>query len=233
MLILPLQGATFFTVKIAVYNKPKLLQYELNKLSPYLKKTIQIRQRGKSYIATSFPTQDKKILQKLLPSYRKVFSDAFISIYKPPKGSLAIIEKNIFNLKEKKTKISSPIKKRNIPLDKSSFYDKIKQKTLYLCTDGKAAERGKLFIRVTFLRETVIYTPISGNLSAFNIKYKIKNNKLYLFQKGQFNAKIYNKLEATTSDYYLISSWVEKKKINTIRYYFNPTVAKAYMASLK
>ncbi|MGB5506420.1 MAG: hypothetical protein WBM70_07030, partial [Sulfurovum sp.] len=86
LLILPLQtvASTFYTVRIAVYNNADTLQHELNKLSPTLRKTIQIKKRGNQHVASSVQTDKKEALQKLLPSYQKVFPDAFISSEQTP-----------------------------------------------------------------------------------------------------------------------------------------------------
>ena len=84
LLVLPLQSIASlpYTVNLAVYKNLKSLQDKLNKFPPALSKTVRITQRGKLHIATTLPTQDKKTLQRLLPSYKKVFSDAFIATYK-------------------------------------------------------------------------------------------------------------------------------------------------------
>ena len=80
LLVLPLQSiaSSAYTVNIAVYKNIKTLNSKLNKLPPALKKTIQIEKRGQLHRATTLPTEDKATLQKLLPSYQKVFRDAFI-----------------------------------------------------------------------------------------------------------------------------------------------------------
>ena len=80
LLVLPLQSnaSTSYKVNIAVYKNVKTLNSRLNKLPPALRKTIQIEKRGKFHRATTLPTENKETLQKLLPSYKKVFSDAFI-----------------------------------------------------------------------------------------------------------------------------------------------------------
>lgn len=82
-LIFPLQSlaADSYVVRIAVYKNADLLQKELNKLSPSLRKTILVQKRGETHVAHSLPTENKSTLQELLPSYRKVFRDAFISNY--------------------------------------------------------------------------------------------------------------------------------------------------------
>ena len=83
LLLLPLQSiaSVSYTVRIAVYNNVDSLKQELNKLSPAVRKTIEIQKRGEQHVACSIHTNDKTKLQKLLPSYKKVFPDAFISAY--------------------------------------------------------------------------------------------------------------------------------------------------------
>ena len=80
LLLLPLQSiaSSAYTVNIAVYKNVKTLNSRLNKLPPALRKTIQIEKRGRVHRATTLPTENKEMLEKLLPSYKKVFGDAFI-----------------------------------------------------------------------------------------------------------------------------------------------------------
>jgi len=86
LLLLPLQSiaSVSYAVRIAVYNNADSLQEELNKLSPAVRKTVEIQKRGEQHVACSIHTNDKTKLQKLLPSYKKVFPDAFISAYQAP-----------------------------------------------------------------------------------------------------------------------------------------------------
>ena len=68
-----------FTVKIAVVYDLKLLKSEIKRLPPALRETIKISHNNRKHFAYTLPTSDKKILQKLLPAYRKIFKDAYIS----------------------------------------------------------------------------------------------------------------------------------------------------------
>ncbi len=235
LLILPLQSiaSVSYVVRIAVYKNVDSLQKELNKLSPALKKTIEIQKRGEQHVACSIHTNDKTKLQKLLPSYKKVFPDAFISTYQAVKISPIKVKKELPRIIQKKDyptysrKIINPTKK-NI-----SFYDRIHQKTLYLCAYGEETWSPNILIHVTFFDKEVIYTPIMGEVSSKKETYTIDDNKLYISQKGRFDPEIYSTLESITSTYYLISTWVGKSKVSTIRYYFDLETAEAYVASLK
>ena len=81
VLLFPLIGfaSPLYTVHIAVYKNHHSLQKKIDQLPPVLRKTLYIRKRGKLHIVSTLPTSNKKILKKLLPAYRKVFSDAFIA----------------------------------------------------------------------------------------------------------------------------------------------------------
>ena len=262
LLILPLQSiaSVSYIVRIAVYNNVDSLQQELDKLSPALRKTVEIQQRGEQHVACSIHTKDKIKLQKLLPSYKKVFPDAFIATYqiteinttemnsaKETEVNKTVLNKTIKTTPAKSTevnktppdikqkivynpysrKIVNPTKK-NIPL-----YDRFHQKTLYLCAYGKDTWSPNVLIHVAFFDKEVIYTPIMGEVPSRREIYTIDKNKLYISQKGLFDSEIYNTLDSITSEYYLISGWVGKTKVNTIRYYFELEKAEAYVASLK
>jgi len=75
------------------------------------------------------------------------------------------------------------------------------------------------------------YTPVIGEVLPGKVAYKIKNDKSYLSQKDLSGPKIYSTLESMASHCYLISSWVGKRKINTIHYYFYSEATKTYVAS--
>ncbi len=68
-----------YTVRVAVFKYSKNLERGLSKLPPALRDTIQTyKKRNRTFVHT-IPTKDKKVLKKLLPAYRKVFRDAYIS----------------------------------------------------------------------------------------------------------------------------------------------------------
>ncbi|MBT8343632.1 MAG: hypothetical protein KJO45_02830, partial [Sulfurovum sp.] len=98
---------------------------------------------------------------------------------------------------------------------------------------GKDTWSPNVLIHVAFFDKEVIFTPIMGDGSPRREIYTIDNNKLYISQQGLFDSEIWKTVDSITSDYYLISSWVNNTKVNTIRYYFNLEKAEAYVASLK
>ena len=68
-----------FTVRLAVYGDEARLQKAIDRLPPALKKTVRTYKRGNLTYALSIPTTDTETLEKLLPAYQKVFSDAYIA----------------------------------------------------------------------------------------------------------------------------------------------------------
>lgn len=265
LLLLPLQSiaSVSYAVRIAVYNNVDSLQKELNKLSPSVRKTVEIKKRGKQHIACSVQTDKKETLEKLLPSYKKVFPDAFISAYKttelnatetnttkttevnaPTPQTEQTIETNTTVETAEVNKTSPQIKpeiiyttyRRKIvnPTKKNiSLYDRFHQKTLYLCAYGADPVLPNVLIHVAFFDKEVIYTPIIGAVSSKREKYTIDDNKLYITQKDRFDPEVYSTLQSITSEYYLISTWIGKSKVSTIRYYFDLEKAEAYLATLK
>jgi hypothetical protein len=248
LLIFPLQSiaSVSYTVRIAVYNNVDSLKQELNKLSPALRKTVEIQKRGEQHVASSMHTKDKTKLQKLLPSYQKVFPDAFISAYQTTEANKTIsqaIKTSTVKTTEvkkippqiKQKKVYKPFSRKIVNTTKNdiSLYDRFHQKTLYLCAYGTEEWSPNILMHVAFFDKEVIYTPIMGEVSSRREIYTIDKHKLYISQQGLFDSEIYNTLDSITSEYYLISTWVGKNKVTTIRYYFDLERAEAYIASLK
>ena len=71
-------AASDFTVRLAVFKNKNDLQHVIDTFPPALKKTVMIEKVGDLTYAYTLPTSDRKTLEKLLPEYRKFFSDAYI-----------------------------------------------------------------------------------------------------------------------------------------------------------
>jgi hypothetical protein len=70
--------ASHYTVRLAVFKNSKQLQKNIDKYPEALKSTVKTYRKRDFTYAYTVPTTDKKTLKKLLPSYRKVFKDAYI-----------------------------------------------------------------------------------------------------------------------------------------------------------
>lgn len=259
-------ASTVYTVRIAVYNNIDTLHDKLNQLSPSLRKTIQIKKRGQQHVASSVQTDKKEALQKLLPSYQKVFPDAFISAEEVPdiktpetkteetkdtNKTTPKPEQNIEQASQNEVQKSEEIKKvppleepkiifnpnsRKVvdPLNPTlSLRDRLHQKTLYLGAYGPQEWSPNVLIHIAFFDKEVVFTPIMGDVSSKREKYKVIKDKLYISHKGVFDPKMFSKIEDITQDYYLISTWIGKRKMTSIRYYFDLDKAEAYVKTLK
>lgn len=81
-------AATNYTVRLAAYSNEAKLTKAIDQYPVALKQTIRTYKKGKYIYAYTLPTEDQKTLKKLLPAYRKVFSDAYIIKTRLRKGQL-------------------------------------------------------------------------------------------------------------------------------------------------
>ncbi|NOR55247.1 MAG: hypothetical protein GQ531_03480 [Sulfurovum sp.] len=85
-----LASATFaannFTVRLAAYSNTEKLSKAISAYPPALQLTVKTYKKGRYTYAYTVPTNDKTILKKLLPAYRKVFKDAYIIKTRLKKG---------------------------------------------------------------------------------------------------------------------------------------------------
>ena len=74
-------SSSAFTVRLGVFSIKSELQLSdtIDRFSPAVKKTVRTDKTDKLIYVYTIPTENKKHLTKLLPTYRKVFSDAYIS----------------------------------------------------------------------------------------------------------------------------------------------------------
>jgi len=224
LLLLPLStvASTLYTVELATYMDKKALNEELSKFLPALRKTIVIEENDAKYHVKTLLTKDKKLLTKLLPSYKKVFSDAFIETFTPP---VKVVKKPV-KLPKKVTK------EKNSTKEKNDFYTSLRNHAFYLSPVLKPGKNNKFLLKVTFTDSNVTYTPILGKVPPMSALYKVEDNKLFLYQKGLLNTKVFSLLEENTFKYHLISSWIDNKRVKNLRYYLNLHDAKAYLNSL-
>ena len=86
-----------------------------------------------------------------------------------------------------------------------------------------------LLIKVSFQNHIVTYQPIIGNMKMTKANYLIENKRLYMFANSFTKDGAYSKLEEHHKNHFLVSSWVNGKKLNTLRYYYNLNDAKEYL----
>jgi len=86
-----------------------------------------------------------------------------------------------------------------------------------------------LLIRVSFSSDEVTYQPIIGDMKMTKASYLVDNNRLYMFTNAFTQDGAYSKLEKNKTNYFLVSSWANGKKLNTLRYYYKMNDAKQYL----
>ena len=221
----------FYTIKLAAYKNIDSLHASITKLPKSLQKHINITHTDTIYRATVTSTTDKAALQTQLPSYRTIFSDAFIAKASAPQTSALkkkkmlkpVVASNTVKPKEKEEETKQPLPKH------APLYEKLQGKTLYMAVHKSNKMPQNMLFRVTFREHAVTYTPLRGSLPPANLQYKVEKKKLFMYRKGLFNPSIYSKLEKETDSYYLISGWMKTKKTSTVRYYFKEDEARRYL----
>ena len=86
-----------------------------------------------------------------------------------------------------------------------------------------------LLIKVSFQNHIVTYQPIIGDMKMTKANYLIENRRLYMFANSFTKDGAYSKLEEHRKNHFLVSSWINGKKLNTLRYYYDLNDAKEYL----
>jgi hypothetical protein len=86
-----------------------------------------------------------------------------------------------------------------------------------------------LLIKVSFGANEVNYQPVLGDMQMTQANYMVENNRLYMFTDRFSSDGAYSTLEEHRKDHFLVSSWIDTKKLNTLRYYYKLNDAKKYL----
>ncbi|HHD75355.1 MAG TPA: hypothetical protein ENK82_03345 [Campylobacterales bacterium] len=86
-----------------------------------------------------------------------------------------------------------------------------------------------LLIKVTFGNHEVTYQPVIGDMQMTQASYLIEGDRLYMFTDAFTREGAFSKLEEHRDDHFLVSSWMNGKKLNTLRYYYKLNDAKRYL----
>ncbi|CAA6798542.1 MAG: Unknown protein [uncultured Sulfurovum sp.] len=99
----------------------------------------------------------------------------------------------------------------------------------YYLAYKKTANNPNLLIKVSFENHKVTYQPVIGEMKMTKASYLTENNKLYMFADTFERNGSFSKLDEHRSDHFLVSSWADGKKLNTLRYYYKMNDAKKYL----
>ena len=92
-----------------------------------------------------------------------------------------------------------------------------------------SSKNPNLLIKVSFSSDEVTYQPIIGDMKMTKANYLVDNNRLYMFTNDFTREGAFSKLEEHRANHFLVSSWANGKKLNTLRYYYKMNDAKEYL----
>lgn len=234
--------AETYIIKLASYINQANLVERISHLDSDVKKNVVIIKANNLYKLFSQSSQNKEDALKLLPYYRKVFSDAYImvDIYeKKEKEKINIylaLQEESNNTLEMNISIT-PINDLMYPhIDKQqivSLHKILPDKTFYLCPENIHSKSEVILIKASFTKDLVNYQTLLGNVPAMENKYTIQKNRLYIINNNRISISQYSTIDKIIFDYILVSRWHKGKKIHQMRYYKNEEDARSYIQSIK
>ncbi len=86
-----------------------------------------------------------------------------------------------------------------------------------------------LLIKVSFKNDEVTYQPVIGDMKMTRANYLVDGDRLYMYTNAFTRDGAFSKLEENKDDHIVVSSWINGKKLNTLRYYYKLNDAKKYL----
>ena len=163
----------------------------------------------------------------IIPSYSR---QTFVATAQPRYQNVAISE--LDNIQEMPIAVSVPTsssKKVETQKQYNYFTKKMLSGKHYYLAYKSTKESPNLLIKVSFKNHVVIYQPIIGDMKMTKANYLIENKRLYMFANSFTEDGAYSKLDERRQNHLLVSSWINGKKLNTLRYYYNLNDAKEYL----
>lgn len=99
----------------------------------------------------------------------------------------------------------------------------------YYLAYKKTDANPSLLIKVIFENHEVTYQPIVGEMQMTKASYLVEDGKLYMFTDSFTKNGSFSTLEKHYANYFLVSSWANGKKLNSLRYYYKLNDAKKYL----
>jgi hypothetical protein len=99
----------------------------------------------------------------------------------------------------------------------------------YYLAYKKTDSNPNLLIKVTFGNHQVTYQPVIGEMQMTKASYVTEADKLYMFADTFTRNGSFSKLDEHRENHFLVSSWANGKKLNTLRYYYKMNDAKEYL----
>lgn len=115
------------------------------------------------------------------------------------------------------------------PRKYKNFSKKMLSGQHYYLAYKKTESNPDLLIKVSFGNHQVTYQPVIGDMAMTKASYLTENERLYMFTDAFTRNGSFSKLEEHRENHFLVSSWANGKKLNTLRYYYKLNDAKRYL----
>ena len=194
-------------------------------------------------VVRNYVKPKRKVKKYIAPPIRKYHPQALPTRSQPTYQNIAISEEdNILKLPLAKTvSISTAISKNTVYVEPRVKREELKKKEYkhfnkqmlsgnhYYLAYKSTKESPDLLIKVSFQNHTVVYQPIIGDMKMTEANYLIDEKRLYMFANNFTKDGAYSILEEYRKNHFLVSSWIDAKKLNTLRYYYDLNDAKEYL----
>jgi hypothetical protein len=247
-----------YFIKLGSFKNLRGLEHSIQKLPYSLRSHVVIIRSHAWYIPFAYYVRNRRSLYKYLPKFKYYFPDAHINhssymldypVVKnysrvTQKGTLHPIQResnrlfyqNVAISEEDNTlhqpvKISTPLStaSRKKIENPNAFHKKLLSGKHYFLAYKSTKDSPNLLIKVSFKNHMVVYQPIIGEMKMVEANYIIDNQRLYMFANSFTRNGAYSILDKHEKNYFLVSSWINGKKLNTLRYYFTLNDAKEYL----
>jgi len=194
-------------------------------------------------VVRNYVNPKRKATKYTAPPKIKYRPQALRTRSQPTYQNIAILEQeSILKLPLAKTvDISTPIIKSTIYVEPKVEIEELEQRDYkkfnkqmlsgkhYYLAYKSTKDSPDLLIKVSFQNHTVVYQPIIGDMKMTEANYLIDDNRLYMFANNFTKDGAYSILEESRKNHFLVSSWIDAKKLNTLRYYYDLNDAKEYL----
>ena len=231
--ITSLFGATI-SIKLGSYKNKDALLRQIDRLQPSLKNRIKVFKVNALHKAYALPYATKQEALQSLTEYKKVFADAYITVYDHG-------EKNLFrpsaSISENRT---FPVAKKEgvvVPASLQHMQTSLKYifegNTFYVCPDKIHTKTEKILIQERFLPNNIwTQKGLMGKVPSLELYYKIDRNKIFFSRNRQIQTLHYSKVDEKLFEYIIVSKLTQNKKLYRMRYYWKEADARAYLESI-
>lgn len=165
---------------------------------------------------------------QVVPEYQNVgISEEDHILNLPPKVPVAqpIVTQKVVRTQVEEKDVFTDVK----PKKYKKFSTEMLSGHHYYLAYKKTDSNPNLLIKVSFGNHQVRYQPIIGEMQMTKANYLIEDDRLYMFADSFTRNGSFSKLEENRDNHFLVSSWANGKKLNTLRYYYKLNDAKEYL----